>query len=99
MSQTPDGTEHNYEIQQNSHTNWWNLYRDWNFVGTSTNQSSWTGCSAYGCQQAGGEVGVGAGNLDPSQTAGGFDVYLQAKSLGGAWYYWLSHGVPNRSTM
>jgi hypothetical protein len=22
----------------------------------------------------------------------GFDVYLQAKSLGGAWYYWPSHG-------
>jgi len=100
-STTADGSEHNYEIQQNSHTNWFNVYRDYKFVGTSTKQSYWTSCSAVGCNEAGGELGVSfdcpgprpgtcGSDLDPSESAGGFDVYLQSKSTGGAWYYWPS---------
>jgi hypothetical protein len=86
-----DASEHNYEIQQNSHTNWWNIYRDYNFVGTSTDQTSWQSCSVTGCMEAGGEIGVGSGQLDTTQKTGAFDLYMQAKSLAGVWYYWPSH--------
>lgn len=48
-------------------------------------------CSVTGCMEAGGEVGVGSGQLDTTQKTGAFDLYLQAKSLGGVWYYWPSH--------
>ena len=96
---SPDGSEHNYEIQQNSHVNWWNVYRDYNFVGTSTDQSSWTGCP--GCARAGGEVAVYyecpgprssdcGTDFDTSESAGPFDLYLESKNTAGGWYYWPS---------
>lgn len=89
-----DGTTHNYEIQQNSHTNWWNVYRDWNFVGTSTSQNAWQSCSDHtSCNSAGGEIQID--NIygpDPTQSTGGFDLYLQSKTPGtGVWYSWPVH--------
>lgn len=80
---TPDGTSHNYEFQRNSHQNWWNVYRDYNFVATGTTQSSWTGHD----HEAGGEIAL-SGTLDPTTVTGGFDMYLQDKNAAGSWYYW-----------
>lgn len=101
--QTADGSSHNYEIQRNSHQNWWNVYRDYVFIGTSTTQPAWASCTLVGCNVAGGELGVPFEcpgprgtppacntDLDTDESTGGFDLYLQSKSASGSWYYWPS---------
>lgn len=99
--QTADGSSHNYEIQRNSHQNWWNVYRDYVFLGTSTTQPAWSSCTLVGCNEAGGELGVPFecpgprspqcnSDLDPDESTGGFDLYLESKSPSGSWYYWPS---------
>lgn len=78
-------TTHNYEIQRGSAQNSWDVYRDYNYVGTSQYQNSWVGYQ----HQGGGEIAL-TGSLSPVAYSETFNMYFQNKNSSGSWYYWPS---------
>lgn len=85
LNTTPNGTNHVYEVlNQGGGSTHWNVYYDYNLVGTSTNQIS---SQAY-VHQSGIEVG---GPVDPSDHADTFNNYLQVYN--GGWKNWSSEGT------
>lgn len=83
---SPDGSSHNYEVQRASNPTYWNVYRDYNYVGQSTIMSGTLGYY----HDTGGEIYL-TSSLGPQAHSNTFDMYSESKNTSGNWYYWYSH--------
>ncbi len=89
---SPDGAWHTYEIQRAGTRNYWNLYIDYNLVGTSTDTEDWTGEE----QEIGGELQAPYVDYPEGSFANTYNMYVEGKNSGGEWY---SYGKPNAYTI